>query len=174
MNTKRNIFLVHLLLVFVASISESQSVEYSVKASLIEKFARYTEWEANSIGESFVIGILGTSPFKGEFERLAAKGSIKNKRIAIRYLKDYREAKVCHVLFISQSEHENVKEIVNYLKTMNVLLVADSQGFSENGVHFNFYLKDDGTIHFEVNPKALNIAKLRTDMLLLSIGKVVE
>ncbi len=156
------------------SISQSQSVEYTVKASIVEKFSRFTEWEAGAIGEYFVIDILGDSPFDGEFERLAAKGRIKNRPIRINYIADYHDARDCQVLFICRSERDNVKEIVRYLKGSNTLLVSDSPGFSEMGVHFNFYMKENETVHFEVNPKALSRAKLRTDMLLLSLGKVVN
>jgi hypothetical protein len=173
MTPPRHILIV-LLFVLLPSIAGSQSVEYTVKASFIEKFARFTEWELNAIGDSFVIDILGVSPFNGEFERLASKGKIKNKPVKINYIKDYRDARDCQVLFICRSEKDNVKEIVRWLKNTNVLMVSDSPGFGELGVHFNFYLKDNETIHFEVNPKALSKTKLRADMLLLSIGKIIN
>lgn len=162
------------MLVTASTITESQSVEYSVKASIIEKFARFTEWEPSAIGDSFVIDILGVSPFDGAFERLAAKDKIKNKPIKINYIKDYRDARDCNILFICRSEKDNIREIVKFMRNANTLLVADSPGSSELGVHFNFYIKENETIHFEVNPKALNKTKLRADMLLLSIGKIIN
>jgi hypothetical protein len=171
---KRRYILFMLLACMMSAPAHSQSVEYSVKASFIEKFARFTEWESNSIGEYFVIDILGNSPFGGEFERLAVKEKIKGRPIRVRYIKDYREARDCQVLFICRSEKENLREIVRALKHANILLVADSPGFSELGVHFNFYLKDNETIHFEVNPKALASAQLKPDLLLLSIGKIIN
>ena len=53
-------------LLSISLFAKSQSVEYLVKASFIEKFARFTEWAPNSIGDSFVIGVLGDSPFSTE------------------------------------------------------------------------------------------------------------
>jgi len=172
--TIRTYILTALTLLLGVSVTDSQSVEYSVKASIIQKIARFTEWETGAIGEYFVIGILGTSPFDGEFERLAAKDRIKNKPVRIIYIKDYHDSRDCQVLFICRSEKDDVKEIVRYLRNSNTLLVSDTPGFSEIGVHFNFYIKENETIHFEVNPKALSGAKLRTDMLLLSLGKIVN
>jgi hypothetical protein len=170
---KRKLLVLIFLITFFNN-SKAQSLEYTLKASFIEKFARFTEWESNSIGEYFEIDILGDSPFTGELEKMANKSKIKNKSIKINYIKNYYDANVCQVLFICSSEKHNVSKIIKYFGKLNILMVADTPGFSELGVHFNFYYKENGTIHFEVNPKALNKAQLKYDMQLLNIGKIIN
>jgi hypothetical protein len=173
MNLKSNLLIIFLLAVF-SNCLKSQSVEYFVKASLIEKFARFTEWESNSIGEEFVIGVLGKSPFYNELEKLSAKIKIKSKPVKIIYFKNMEDTKVCQVLFICASEKDNLSEIIKYLGNYNILIVGDTEGFSEKGVHFNFYLEKNENIHFEINVKALAKANLKTDMQLLSLGKITK
>ena len=160
------------MLLFPSILAKPQSVEYLVKSSFIEKFARFTEWKSNFISENFVIGVLGKSPFSGELEILAEKTKIKNKPIEINYIKDYQDILNCQVLFICSSEKDNLPDIINYLGNSNVLLVGDTPGFSEKGVHFNFYLTSKGTIHFEINRRAMEKAGLIADIHLLSIGKI--
>ena len=161
-------------LLSISLLAKSQSVEYLVKASFIEKFARFTEWAPNSIGDSFVIGVLGDSPFSTELETLSSKTKIKSKPIAISYIKDYRNVSGCNVLFICSSEKNNLSKIISSLGNSNVMLVGDTPGYAEKGVHFNFYLTAKGTIHFEINTKALVSSGLKVDIQLLSIGKIVK
>ena len=161
--------------IFIVSLpAKSQSVEYFVKASFIEKFARFTDWESNAASENFVICVLGKSPFHKELEELSRKTKIKEKSLKIIYLNDYHNISDCQVLFICSSETDNLDSIIGFLKNRNVLLVSDTPGFSQKGVHFNFFIARNGTIRFEINLKALVKSNLKTDMQLLSIGKIVD
>ena len=167
-------FLILTMLLLSSILAKSQVGEYFVKAAFIEKFARFTEWKPNAIGKSFVIGVLGKSPFSGELEILAEKSQIKNKPVEIKYIKDYHDILNCQVLFICASEKDNLQEVINYLGNSNILIVGDTPGFSEKGVHFNFYLTRKGSMHFEINMKALVKAGLVADMQLLSIGRITK
>lgn len=163
-----------LILLIVPEVVFTQSVEYFVKASFIEKFARFTEWKSSNMGDYFVIGVLGKSPFYNELELLAKKATIKNKSIKIKYITDYHEISNCQLLFVCSSEKENISKIVNYANTYNILIVGDTPGYGEKGVHFNFYFKNSETIHFEINLNALHRSDFKTDLQLLSIGKIIN
>ena len=171
---KRNITFILISLLMICSNAKSQSVEYFVKASFIEKFARFTEWQPNSINESFVIGVLGENPFYNELEKLSKKTKIKDKPVTVKYFQNLSEVQKCQVLFISSSEKNNITEIIKTLSKMNVLLIGDSPGYAEKGVHFNFYYKKNETLHFEINMKSLVNANLKTDIQLLSLGKIIN
>ncbi len=154
--------------------TEAQSVEYFVKASLITKIAQYTEWDSTASSDVFEIAILGKSPFKGELEKLASSTQIKNKPIKISYIRNYNEAKTCEIMFVSQSERNNLDEIVKFFEGKNTMLIADTPEFSEKGIHFNFYLDPDKTIHFEIDLNALKGSGLKPDLQLLTIGKIIN
>lgn len=165
---------VWLLLFLMPTITSSQSVEYYVKASLIFKIAQYTEWNSANDPKSFRIAVLGKSPFTGELEKLAAKTRIKNKPVIINYIKDYKMAEGAEILFICSSEKKILPEIILTYQAKNILLVSDSPSFSGKGVHFNFLMENDETIHFEIDIKALKNAGLKPELQLLSIGKIIN
>jgi hypothetical protein len=173
MNFKKKLLILLLLMIF-SNFLKSQSVEYSVKALYIEKFARFTDWENDFGGENFVITILGDSPFNGELEKLAKKTKIKNKPIKIIYIKNLEEIKDCNLLFICSSERNNISDIIKQMENISTLIVADIPDSCKKGVHLSFYIDDTGTIHYEVNPKSLKKAKLTVDMQLLSFGKIIN
>ena len=152
---------------------KTQSVEYSVKASFIEKFARFTEWKPNSIGETFVIGVLGKNPFSGELEKLTKRSKIKDKSIKVVYIKDYQDIQNCNVVFICSSEKDYILKIIESVGNSNIMLVGDSPGFAEKGVHFNFYVNHQDNLRYEVNLKALIKAGLKPDLQLISMGRIV-
>jgi hypothetical protein len=154
--------------------NKAQSVEYHLKASLIEKFARYTEWESNTDFTNFTICIIGKSPFNGELEKMAEKTHIKEKPVKITYANSIDDINHIQVLFICKSERKQCSDIIKSIENKNIMIVGDTKGYAELGVHFNFYLKQNHSVHFEVNPKALRKSRLKTDLQLLNIGKVID
>ena len=167
------ILLVVLFTLFLLD-AKSQSLEYTVKALYIEKFARFTDWKNSIKGEYFTIAILGESPFKGELEKLAKKSiKIKNKPIKIVYIKNTSEAENCQLVFICASEKKNLTEIIKQLEKFNILVISDSPGFCKKGVHFNLYL-DESEVRYEVNPSAIKKSNLEVEMQLLNLGKIIN
>lgn len=170
----KNSALIVLIFVMFSNYSNAQSVEYMVKASFIEKFARFTDWETNLSGEYFVITVLGESPFNGELEKMAKILKIKNKPIMINYIDDYRDIKDSQVLFICSSEANNLQTIIKHIEGKNILTISDTPGFGKKGVQTNLYLDKSERIKFEINLTALNKSKLTFDMQLLSLGEIIK
>lgn len=166
--------IVSLILLLITTYGYSQSVEYTVKAMYIEKFARFTEWDNGLNYEEFVIAILGNSPFNGELEKITSKTSIKNKPVKIAYIKDISECTNCNLVFICASEKSKLPEISNKISTNSILLISDTNGFSKKGVHINFYIDDEGNVLYEINPQALEKANLTVNMQLLKFGKIIN
>ncbi len=168
----------HLLLGIVAVLVPlmvvAQSIEYSVKASFIEKFARFTDWNALTSEDYFVIDVLGESPFNGELEKIAKKIKIKNRTVKINYIDNYQDIKNCQLLFICASERNRISEIMKFIEHQNILTIADTPGFCKKGVHLNFYIDESETIKYEVNPIAFKKSNLSVEMQLLSFGKIVQ
>ena len=150
-----------------------QTSEYVLKAAFIEKFARFTEWPPEQ-SKYFVITVLGKNPFGAALEQVAIKFKIKNKEIKIKYISNIKELSRTNILFISNSEANKINEILNYIKNDPILTISDSDGFALKGVHLNFYNSDEGTIHFEINRSKLNETKLKIDMYLLELARIIN
>jgi len=173
MHLHRTILITFMLAVCVSP-SAAQSVEYKIKASFIEKFARFTDWGSSVNGEYFEIAVLGQSPFSGELELLAKKVKVKNRPIRITYIDRPQEIRLCQLLFICSSEKNRIPEILDQIGQRNILTIADTPGFCRKGVHINFFIDDSKTMKYEVNPKALHRSNLIVEMQLLNYGEIIN
>jgi YfiR/HmsC-like len=159
---------------FICSQPKAQSIEYSIKASLMFKFARFTNSKQDSSNGDFLIMVLGESPFKGELERLAAKVKIRNKLVRVKYTRNIKEVKFCQLLFISRSEKDHLQEILKQISSTNILTVSNSPNFGIGGVHINFFSDESNTIKYEINPLALKKSNLTMEMQLLAYAKIIS
>lgn len=151
----------------------AQSNEYLIKAGFIEKFTKFTQWP-DSDNVNFNIVIIGKSPFNNEIEKLYAKRKIKNKKVKVQYVESIAEIHNCDILFISDSEKNQLSKIIEFTKNKAILTIAESKGFAQKGVHINFYNTREGTIHFEMNPKSIKKSNLVVDAILLNYAKIVN
>ena len=76
------------------------------------------------------------------------------------------------MLFISSSEKEHLKEIVNLVKDGSVLTVGEMAGFMEAGGIINFVM-DKKKVRFEINNAAAKRSKLKLRSGLLKLAKRV-
>lgn len=165
-----------LLLAPAAPGAEDRSVEYGVKAVFLERFARFVEWPAGALGDPaapFRIEVLGDDPFDGLLEKAYATRPIRGRPVRIRHVARAAEIGPCHLLFVSASAAGQLDEVLARLRHRPVLVVGDTRGFGEAGVHLNFFLEAD-KVRFELNPPALRQAGLQVSYLLQQVARTVE
>lgn len=145
--------------------------EYEAKGVFLYKFAQYTTWqEASAASNStFVVGILGADPWKGTLTKILIR-PINGKTVVVKQLDDVKEAEKCHLLFISKSEKNNVKQILSQLANKPVLTVGETDKFTQMGGMIYCYVDQndkDNYPRFELNAGAAARAKLsmNTDLL---------
>ena len=179
-----------------ASNSQRQASEYEIKAVYLYNFILFTQWpdeqsskvnpaytkssnpRSQRTNDTITIGILGDDPFGDAFERV--EGQIikaKNKRLIIkrfgRFHKDLN-LKQCQLLFISSSEKDNCRNILENANGCAMLTVADSNGFLESGGMINL-VKVKKKIRWEINQTPVKKAKIRlSSQLLRNAVRVVE
>lgn len=154
----------------------AQTSEYEMKAIAFEKLSLFIEWPAHTFDkakEEFIIGILGKNPFGNNLEEVYKVRKIKNKNVKIIYIKDIYQVADCHILFISKTEKNELKKILDFTKTKPILTIADSEGFAEAGCFINFY-NYENKLRFEINQKALESASFTVDYKLLHVSKIVN
>ncbi len=155
----------------------AQSSEYTVKAVFLERFTRFIEWpeEAGIDDESqpFILTVLGNNPFGTVLEEIYSTKKIKNKSVTINYITDPSELEECHLLFISESNTSTLPEILKQVEKQPILIVADTKGYAESGVHINLYL-DQEMIRFEINEPKAKEANIRISYLLLKTARIVN
>jgi len=153
--------------------AESQFEEYQVKAAFLYNFAKFIEWPSNAFHDPdspIRICVLGKDPF-GE-----ALDSIKNKNVGARKLVIERLRRSdsldkCQLLFISDSEKNNLPEILKGVKKWPVLTVGDMQGFIQSGGIISFVSKGN-QVSFEINLDAVERSKIKVSSQLLQVGSI--
>ena len=156
--------------------AEPKPTEYEVKAIYLYNFARFVEWPAGAPGrdaERFTICVLGRDPFGQVLDRVLAGETLHGRRAATKRISSAREASGCQLVFISESEREDLGEALGLLRETSVLTVSDMDGFSSRGGMIQLVLEEE-RVRFEVNLAAATNAGLRLSSELLKVARAVR
>jgi len=148
-----------------------QVPEYELKAEFLSRFAAFIEWPQSN-APNFTIGVIGTSPFNGYLEKIAAR-RIKGRPVSIRYITEPAQVEGCDIVFIAGSEKPRLRTILSHTGSKPILTVGDTAGYAADGVLINFYNAGE-TVHFEINETAADHAGLKFSSKLLKLARVVE
>lgn len=174
---KINKFKILLLFLLFVRLLHAQVSEYEYKAAFLERFTRFVEWpnelESNKFNNTFKIAVIGKNPFNTLLNELFADIKIKNQNVELIYTKDINDLTKVNLVFISSSEKKRIKEILTVIGKMPILIIGDSKGFCEMGIHINMYA-DGNYIRYEINQRAIEKSGLKVSSLLLASAKIVK
>lgn len=150
--------------------------EYQVKAVFLYNFAKFIEWPPEAPPEAhdpIIIGIVGKDPFGVLLEQIVNGKTVDRRSLAVKRFKRGDDLRGCHILFISSSEKEHLRAILDSLKGASVLTVGETEGFARRGGVINFVLEDN-KVHFEINVDAAARARVKISSKLLSLARVLR
>jgi hypothetical protein len=165
-----------LALAMTAAAQSARAPEYQVKAAFLYNFAKFVEWPAPTLpGPStpFRICVLGRDPFGDSLTNIVQGKSISSHPIVTLAVQSPAEARSCHVLFLSQSDPETLKQGLDRLRDLPVLTVGESTDFLLLGGMINFVLEED-RVRFEINLGAAEHHHLKLSSKLLAVARVVN
>ncbi|HEY2328590.1 MAG TPA: YfiR family protein [Verrucomicrobiae bacterium] len=151
------------------------SKEYQVKAVFLFNFAQFVEWPTNAFPETqtpLVIGILGDDPFGAFLDETVRGETVNTRPLVIRRFRRVEDIKMCHILFISQSEAKRLDRIFTDLKDRNILTVGDSENFASRGGMIRFNIEQN-KIQLRINLEAAKAANLTISSKLLRPAVIV-
>jgi YfiR/HmsC-like len=150
--------------------------EYQVKAAFLYNFTKFVDWPplpGNAGKKQFELCVVGDDPFRGGLETIVEGKSVNGQALAVRHIKKVEDAQGCKIAFISSSEKERFRPILNALRGSGVLTVGDTEGFAAMGGVINFTLVDNH-VHIEINQEAAKTQKLKISSRLLSVAQIVR
>lgn len=150
--------------------------EYFLKAAFLYNFSRLVEWPAATFTnnyEPFQLCFIGEEPFAEALESIRNK-KINGRPLIIQHNISLSYASQCQILFISQSEKQNIAQILTVLNQASVLTVSELPDFAEQQGHIRFFLNDDEKLRLEVNLEAIKQAGLKISSRILSLAKIVS
>ena len=148
--------------------------EYKFKAAYLFHFTQFVEWPSNVFTDAkspLIIGILGENPFGNELENGLRDKTVDGRPIKTRIIQSPAEARTnCHVLFISASEKQKEREIIQSLEGASILTVGETEDFTDSGGMIKF-VSVDKRIRFEIKDETAKKAglKIRAKLLTLAV-----
>jgi hypothetical protein len=157
--------------------SAAQDREQKIKAAFLYNFINFVDWPEDKMtdnDEPIIIGVIGNKDFVNAFDPIKDK-QIRGKKIVIKYFKDLKDLKKCHVVLLcicGSTSPDNSKKIMDAVKNFPVLTVGEQADFLENGGNINF-LTVDHKIRFEINLDSAKRNNLKIRSKLLKLAKRV-
>jgi hypothetical protein len=146
MGIRRYIFLALLMALWRPAAVWAQEAtaasQYPVISAYIYNFTQFTTWPPDAIKENFKVCVLGRDPFGSSLAPLRTR-SVGGKPIVTKvYGQMSDEVSGCHLLFISDSERNNVGDVVKTMKGKPVLTMSNMDDFVDRGGMVEFEKKD--------------------------------
>lgn len=147
-----------------------QSLEYSVKANYLVRFAAFVEWPARSFANSrspVVLCVAGRDPFNGALERAARAQTAHGRALTVRRPGTAEAAAGCHILYVGRGGGS-----VAAGGLRPVLVVTDAAVSSDRGmIHF---VIDDDRVRFHIDLQAASRSRLSISSRLLNLALTVR
>lgn len=175
-NFKRYIQLLILAIPFCLQTSAQSVDEYTLKAIWMGKFTYFIDWPSDSTQklDFFTIATLSPNQFSDRLETIYLEHKIWNKPVRIIHLTNTPIDSNIQILYIPpQKTDDAVNTIIENTKNKNILLISDTEGYAELGVHINFFM-DEKRVRFEINESAMRNSDFFISYRLLNIAHIIE
>ncbi len=149
--------------------------ENDIKAAYLYNFAKFVEWPAasfNTPNAPIILCILGSPPFDKALKTIQNK-PVRDRLLLIRHCRNIEDLEGCHMLFVSDSEKENMAAILSRVKNQPILTISDIDGFVNSGGIIKF-IRSGNKIRFEVNVGAAEKASIKISSRMLKIAQRIE
>ncbi|MFO1499520.1 MAG: YfiR family protein [Verrucomicrobiota bacterium] len=150
-------------------------LEYAAKASYLFHFLKYIEWPADALpSDELVIrvGVLGDERFVRALEPVNGK-LVKGRKVMVKQATHLAELTSCQLVFISESEKDQIDEILNLLRGTRTVTVSEVKGFAESGGIINF-IEERNKVRFQINPEAARRCGVTISSDLLKLAKIIR
>jgi hypothetical protein len=152
--------------------------EYQVKAVFLYNFTQFVEWPSTAFPEAntpFVIGILGKDPFGTYLDETVQGEKVNEHPLVVQRFDNVTDIKLCHILFISVSEKNQLRDILEILRSQkqNILTVGDAPNFAKQGGIVRFFTEENKT-RIRINLEAAREADLTISSKLLRVAEIFD
>lgn len=149
--------------------------EYQVKAAYLYNFGKFVTWPASVVDKTnfFAVCVLGQDPFGSTLDSIMAGEELDGKHLVVKRIATAQDAEDCRILFISSTEENHLKDILQTLDESGVLTVSDIPSFSRRGGMIEFVLDGD-KVRFAINLSKAEASRLTLSSQLLKVATAVR
>ena len=145
-----------------------------IKSAYLYNFLKYIDLKQpeKSIQKDFAVCVLGTDPFGIALDAMSGR-TAKGVNVLVKRVSKVEQAVDCNIVYISQSEENQLSKIIQSFNSFSILTVSDIKNFTREGGIIGF-ITDDKRIGIEINLKNAQKANIKISALLLEIAKITE
>ncbi len=146
-----------------------------VEAVFLFNFAQFVNWPPGSVPDPqapLVIGVLGDDPFGAFLDETVRGETVGGRPFEIRRDRRIEAIANSHILFISRSEVDRLKEILATVAGRPMLTVSDADDFARRGGMIQFVV-ERSRIRLRINLQAAQAASLTISSKLLRSAEIV-
>ena len=150
--------------------------EFRLKAAFLFNFTKFVEWPAAAFKtpiEPITLCVVGKSQVAIALEQAVEGKIVRNRPLAAKMLAEPLQLSGCHVVFVPSSERKWMRDITRNALGHDVLLAGEADWFLREGGDFNLRL-ENGTVHIQANPDAIERQGLHVSSKLLGLAEVVR
>ena len=141
-----------------------------LKAAFVYNFAKYVHWPHNP--EALDLCLVGEDGVFSSLHRLQGE-SVRGTPVAIRPLDTGADTADCDLLFVGESEKNQLEHHLDPLDGRPILTISDIPRFAERGGVISLFWENK-KIRFAVNLQAARAAGLRISSRLLNLARIVD
>jgi uncharacterized protein DUF4154 len=152
----------------------AEPTEPEVKAEFVERFIRFVDWDAKTLGNDFVTCVVGDSPVTPYLQRIAKARKLKDRRAVVVSVAGDKLDRLgaCHAVIIGEVDKKMLTAVLGRTAGHPVLTISDSPGAASAGVIINFY-EEDEHVRYEINVRAAEDSGLILRAKLLRLARIV-
>lgn len=158
----------------------AEDLTRNLKVVYLYNFTRYVDWPDDSVGDAFVIAVLG-DPDLTEALRVLERSDkhAEGRPIRVRALDAATGLGDVQILFVGAGAVAELPRIRARTRGKPILLVGDSPGLANQGVAINFFLRPDilgagKQLRFQIHPAALEGRGLKVMADLYDVAEIVR
>ena len=150
--------------------SSQEFSEYQLKAAFLYNFAAFTEWPPQ-VGSVLNLCVYGRDPFGVEIDGLNGKAT-GTRMLAVHRKAGPAALQDCQIVFFAGADIAQLPRLLDTLRGLPVLVVAESPGAARLGAALNMKLAQ-GRVTFEANLVTARSAGLKLSARMLSLATEV-
>ncbi len=146
-----------------------------IKSAYLYNFLKYVKFnhgEQDSNLKEYNVCILGSDPFGSALDAMSGR-TAKGVSVNVKRVKNIIDAKTCHIVYVSESEQNNLSSIIESLQKLSILTVSDIDNFVQAGGIIGF-IGENKKIGIEINLTNARLSNIRISALLLEIAKITD
>lgn len=145
----------------------------AVKATSLLNVARFAQWPALPARATLVVCVVGNVPIAESLAGITRGKDIGGRNVNVVQPGQPASWADCHMLFIAAAQVPASAAALGSIRTLPVLTVSDSTGFSRAGGVIELH-PDGGRMRFSINVDAVERTGLRLSSRLLGLATVIR